>query len=107
MRRQGITSFAGGKIYMKLKSRRISKYRNKRWDHYERRIDWRKQIPGYISGNAILLENDPVIPLVPTRKKSLPLDIIGEFASYSNLNSFLSTIDFIPSRTPRLRFTHG
>ena len=78
LRNMGIRSFAGGKMFYKLRNRRFNKIRDKRVDHYESSIDWKKLIPGNIIGSSIPLMNDTINPMLPARRKAMPLDVLGK-----------------------------
>lgn len=77
----GIRSFAGGKMFYKLRNRRSNKIRDKKVDLYESSIDWKKLIPGNIIGSSIPLMNDTINPMLQARRKAMPLDVLGKLCS--------------------------
>lgn len=78
MRKNGITSFQGGKIFHKLRAQRSSKYRDKRADQFNSQWEW-KQLMANLIPTAT---NNPLATLMVVnagvKRKSTPLDILGE-----------------------------
>lgn len=75
LRKNGITSFYGGKIYYKLKSKRLAQPRNKRVEQYDQIMDWRNFMLDS-NGQSVTFRNN-IIPFVPQRRKALPLEVYG------------------------------
>lgn len=100
VRKNGITSFHGGKIFHRLRTQRMSKIRDKRADQFNSQWEWKQLMPSLIPAAA---SNNPLANLMivnaGVKRKSTPLDILGEWTKtqsrYSETNA--NTISGLPS----------
>lgn len=80
LRKNGITSFHGGRIFHKLRAQRMSKIRDKRAEQFSSQWEWKQLMPSSISTS---LPNNPLANLMivnaGVKRKSTPLDILGAF----------------------------
>lgn len=72
LRQNGIRFIAGGKLYHKLKAKRMNQERDKKMHQY----DWRKLIPN--ENSAAQVKQSSHFVSFPMRKKATPLDVVGE-----------------------------
>jgi Myb-like DNA-binding domain len=77
IRKSGVTSFAGGKVYFKLKAKRLVKVRDRRAELFEQLIDWRNFLPSSPNSHLALAALGNLNPMIPRRKAS-PLEVYGE-----------------------------
>lgn len=79
VRKNGITSFHGGKIFHKLRTQRMSKIRDKRAEQFNCQWEWKQLMPSLI---PTTVSNNPManfmIVNAGIKRKSTPLDILGE-----------------------------
>lgn len=87
MRKNGITSFHGGKTFHKLRVQRMSKIRDKRAEHYDSQWEWKQLVPNLASSAATINPLSSFMTMNPgVKRKSTPLDILGKknrFARYA------------------------
>lgn len=78
VRKNGITSFHGGKIFHKLRAQRMSKIRDKRAEQFNSQWEWKQLMPAIPTATA----NNPLASLMivnaGVKRKSTPLDILGK-----------------------------
>lgn len=81
MRKNGIVTFRGGKLFHKLRAQRMSKIRDKRAELYESACDWKQLVPNAANNtvaSVVQLPNQLLLNMnTPIRRKSVPLDILG------------------------------
>lgn len=80
MRKNGITSFHGGKIFHRLRAQRMSKIRDKRAEQFNTQWEWKQLMPSLIPTNVSsnTLANLMIVN-AGVKRKSTPLDILGEY----------------------------
>jgi hypothetical protein len=90
IRKSGVTSFAGGKVYFKLKAKRTEKVRDKRMDLYEQLIEWRNFLPNSGNGHMHLsaMGNNFIPAATQPRRKASPLEVYGEMFAFMENPSF-------------------
>ncbi|KAG4075513.1 hypothetical protein HA402_003338 [Bradysia odoriphaga] len=101
VRKNGIESFHGGKIFHRLRAQRLSKIRDKRADQFNSQWEWKQLMPSSIPAVA---SNNPLANLMivnaGVKRKSTPLDILG-LPSYDKLTEdekeLCSTIRLVPT----------
>lgn len=79
IRKNGITSFHGGKIFHKLRTQRMSKIRDKRSEQFNTQWEWKQLMPNLLPTSVA---NNPLTPFMivtaaGVKRKSTPLDILG------------------------------
>lgn len=81
LRKNGVITFRGGKLFHKLRTQRMSKIRDKRSEQYESACDWKKFVPNASNNtmsSVVQLPNQMLFSVnTQIRRKSLPLDILG------------------------------
>lgn len=113
LRKNGVTTFYGGKMYHRLRARRLSKIRDKRAEQYENTWEWKQLIPtynmaagNYTSGGGGASSAHAMLPTYlamsnpAIKRKSTPLDILG-LPAYDKLTEdereLCSTVRLVPS----------
>lgn len=99
LRKNGIHTFHGGRLYYKLRSRRLTRVRDKRAEHYDNAWEWKKLLPCDSSdGRNLLGLLQPNITGI--KRKSTPLDILG-LPGYEKLTDeekqLCSTLRLVPT----------
>lgn len=78
VRKNGIETFHGGKIFHKLRAQRLSKIRDKRAEQFNSQWEWKQLVPSSIPAAT---SNNPLANLMivnaGVKRKSTPLDILG------------------------------
>jgi len=75
LRQNGIKSLAAGKLFQKLRSRRLSDARDKKVNS-DNLWDWRRLIPN--EKETVQNERVPNVLSNSSRKRAAPLEIVGE-----------------------------
>lgn len=99
LRKNGIHTFHGGRLYYKLRARRLTRVRDKRAENYDNAWEWKKLLPSDSSdGRNLLGLLQPNITGI--KRKSTPLDILG-LPGYEKLNDdekqLCSTLRLVPT----------
>lgn len=87
LRKNGITTFHGGKIYHKLKHKRLIKVKSRK-EQYENLIDWKTLGPCIERFGTDSFVPHNTFNFIQKRKKAAPLDIIGMFKNILFLSLF-------------------
>lgn len=79
IRKNGITTFLGGKLFHKLQAQRTSKVRDKRAEQFNSQWEWKQLMPTSLPPTV---PNNPLSNLMTfnagVKRKSTPLDILGK-----------------------------
>lgn len=100
-RSNGVRTLDGGKLYFKLKNKRLGRLRDKKQLDYNKSLDWRNlEAKNEESNSENSVKHTHIIASTSAKKKAGPLEVMG-LPNYENLNEdekkLCSTVRITPS----------